>query len=136
QPSSSLRSGHRHPSNLSRTPQTNLAQSAPPKPTPATQTPTASRPGESKPSGSPTIVSTPPAQASPSPQSTPFAVPSLPGPSPASTASPIAPPSITGLPAAQQTQPAPLLSLDEALRLANGVASAFQQASLNERIAA
>jgi outer membrane protein TolC len=76
----------------------------------------------------------------PSPQSTtspaPFQTPSLPGPSPAS--SPPSPdPSPSPLsPATQTDQTVTPLTLDEALRLANAQASSFQQAVLNERIAA
>lgn len=83
-----------------------------PAPTPATQTPSPAR--------------TPDARSSPapSPQSTPFAGPSLPGPAPAT--------SLTTA-SGQRTPP---LSLDEALRLASAVASGFQQAGLNEQIAA
>src|SRR5436853_1625916 len=72
----------------------------------------------------------------PSPQATPFSVPSAPGPSPAAGATPSvsAPPSIPLAP--QTAQVSSPLTLDEALRLANAQASSFQQATLNERIAA
>ncbi len=62
----------------------------------------------------PSANATPPPQATPSPQATPFAVPSAPGPSPAAGATPSV----------------------GTLRLANAQASAYQQAALNERIAA
>ena len=84
----------------------------------------------------PSANPTPPPQATPSPQATPFAVPSTPGPSPAAVATPSvsAPPSVPlSSQAAQASNP---LTLDEALRLANAQASSFQQATLNERIAA
>src|SRR5438874_7730537 len=84
----------------------------------------------------PSPNATPPPQATPSPQATPFSVPSAPGPSPAAGASPsVATPSSVPL-APQATQASNPLSLEEALRLANAQASSFQQATLNERIAA
>jgi outer membrane protein TolC len=72
----------------------------------------------------------------PSPQSTPFAVPNAPGPSSTPAATPVpgsaAPVSLGG-----QTSPnANSLTLEEALRLAKAQASSFQQAGLNEQIAA
>ena len=90
---------------------------------------------------------TPPSQPAPtpqaSPQSTPFVTPTLPGPSavqtPATSATPPAAPT-SSPPVALHTVPANLnlnpLTLDEALRLANAQASSFQQAGLNEQIAA
>src|SRR6266581_654270 len=84
----------------------------------------------------PSPNATPLPQATPSPQATPFSVPSAPGPSPAAGASPsVATPSSVPL-APQATQPSNPLTLDEALRLAHAQASSFQQATLNERIAA
>jgi outer membrane protein TolC len=80
-------------------------------------------------------VGTPSPNATPPPQATPFSVPT-PGPSPAAGATPSvnAPSSV---PLAPQAAPASNpLTLDEALRLANAQASSFQQATLNERIAA
>lgn len=91
-------------------------------------------------------------RASPSPQqsiplatpsATPFVTPTLPGPSavqtPVSSATPSAAPT-SSPPVALHTVPANLnlnpLTLDEALRLANAQASSFQQAGLNEQIAA
>ena len=81
-------------------------------------------------------VETPSPNATPPPQATPFSVPSAPGPTPAAGASPsVATPSSVPL-APQATQASNPLSLEEALRLANAQASSFQQATLNERIAA
>src|SRR5438132_973368 len=81
-------------------------------------------------------VETPSPNATPPPQATPFSVPSAPGPTPAAGASPsVATPSSVPL-APQATQVSSPLTLDEALRLANAQASSFQQATLNERIAA
>ena len=90
---------------------------------------------------------TPPSRPAPtpqaSPQSTPFVTPALPGPSavqtPAASATPPAAPT-SSPPVALHTVPGNLnlnpLTLDEALRLANAQASSFQQAGLNEQIAA
>src|SRR6266516_881712 len=90
---------------------------------------------------------TPPPQPAPTPQarpqSTPFVTPALPGPStvqtPAASATPPAAPT-SSPPVALHTVPGNLnlnpLTLDEALRLANAQASSFQQAGLNEQIAA
>ncbi|PWT87244.1 MAG: hypothetical protein C5B55_15110 [Blastocatellia bacterium] len=86
-------------------------------------------------SGQQTQTTTPKTQPSASPlptatpQSTPFVTPATVGPSPANTQ----PPSSMSASAPQAANP---LSLDEALRLANAQASAFQQAGLNEQIAA
>ncbi len=79
----------------------------------------------------------PSAQATPPPQPTPFRVPSLPAPSPApvTAPSPGASPSPVSL-ATQNDQNLNPLTLDEALRLANVQSSIYQQAALNERIAA
>ncbi|HSS18831.1 MAG TPA: TolC family protein [Pyrinomonadaceae bacterium] len=70
-----------------------------------------------------------------SPQATPFAGPSpaVAVPSPVTPAPTAAPPS---LPLSMQSASASgLLTLDEALRLANAASSGFQQAALNEQIA-
>src|SRR6266568_386693 len=79
----------------------------------------------------------PSSQATPPPQPTPFRVPSLPAPSPApvTAPSPGASPSPVSLPT-QNDQNLNPLTLDEALRLANVQSSIYQQAALNERIAA
>jgi outer membrane protein TolC len=72
----------------------------------------------------------------PSPQSTPFAVPSPPAPSSTPAATPVpgsAAPVSLGSQTPQNVSP---LTIEEALRLANGQASIFQQAGLNEQIAA
>jgi outer membrane protein TolC len=71
------------------------------------------------------------------PQSTPFAIPSVPG----ATSTPAAAPAsgLTAPPVSLGSQTPPNLNpltLDEALRLANAQASSFQQAGLIERIAA
>src|SRR6266516_28262 len=71
----------------------------------------------------------PSAQATPPPQPTPFRVPSLPAPSPGASPSPVSL-------ASQNDQNLNPLTLDEALRLANVQSSIYQQAALNERIAA
>jgi outer membrane protein TolC len=79
----------------------------------------------------------PSAQATPPPQPTPFLVPISPAPSPApaATPSPGASPISVSL-ATQTDQNSSPLTLDEALRLANVQSSIYQQAALNERIAA
>lgn len=87
------------------------------------------KPGTRQPSSAPTV------QPTPLPSVTPFSTPGLPvspalpanSPSPAQT-----PSSSLGTAVAQPT----LLTLDEALRLAGALASNFQQAGLNEQIAA
>jgi outer membrane protein TolC len=64
-------------------------------------------------------------------------MPSAPGPSPATAATPA--PGLTPPPVSLGSQPSQNinpLTLDEALRLANAQASTFQQAGLNEKIAA
>jgi outer membrane protein TolC len=107
------------------------AQTPPPtstgRTTPSTQSPTSSKPTSISPSRN----------ATPLPQSTPFIIPSAPGPSstPAATSATgsTAPPVSPGSQTPQNVNP---LTLDEALRLANAQASSFQQAGLNERIAA
>jgi outer membrane protein TolC len=75
--------------------------------------------------------------ATPLPQSTPFALPGMPGPTsiPAATPAPGSTfPSVSlGSQTSQNVSP---LTLDESLRLANAQASSFQQAGLNEQIAA
>ncbi|MDX6499727.1 MAG: hypothetical protein QOG23_2987 [Blastocatellia bacterium] len=99
---------------------------------PSTQAPA---PTKSPAMARPSPAATPDTQSSPAPQSTPFAVPSISGPTPtnvpAQSASPASvpgqSPSSTGLNA---------LTLDDALRLANAQASAFQTATLSESIAA
>jgi outer membrane protein TolC len=72
----------------------------------------------------------------PRPQSTPFVVPNTPGPSSTPAATPVpgsaAPVSLGG----QTPQNVNPLTIEEALRLANAQASTFQQAGLNEQIAA
>src|SRR6266581_8250647 len=81
-----------------------------------------------------TPQSTPAPQATPPPQSTPFPVPAMPTsatPSVNPVASPVSVPLIN-----QPGSGAGTLTLDEALRLASAQASSFQQASINERIAA
>jgi len=74
-----------------------------------------------------------PAEPSPTPQASPLAQPVV---SPTPTPVPTQPgvPSTPFQPSPNANQP--LLTLDEALRLANAQASAFQQAGLNEQIAA
>ena len=75
--------------------------------------------------------------ATPLPQSTPFAIPSVPGATSTPAAAPAAGLTAPAVSLASQTpQNANPLTLDEALRLANAQASSFQQAGLNERIAA
>jgi outer membrane protein TolC len=77
-----------------------------------------------------------PLQATPSPQSTPFAVPSVSGPSSTPATTPVSG-SAASVPLGGQTpQNVNPLTLEEALRLANAQASTFQQAGLNEQIAA
>jgi outer membrane protein TolC len=107
------------------------AQTPPPtssRPTsPTTQSPSPAKTPSVAPSPNPT----------PQPQSTPFAVPSAPGPSSIPAATPASgstpPPVSLGSQNPQSVDP---LTLDEALRLANAQASTFQQAGLNEQIAA
>ena len=106
------------------------AQTPPPpststRPTsPSTQSPS---PARINPSPNPT----------PQPQATPFALPSVLGPSSTPAATPASgstpPPVSLGSQTTQKPNP---LTLDEALRLANAQASTFQQAGLNEQLAA
>jgi outer membrane protein TolC len=95
--------------------------------TPSTRSPSPAQTPSVAPSPNPT----------PQPQSTPFAVPGAPGPSSIPAATPAAgstpPPVSLGSQTPQNINP---LTLDEALRLANTQASTFQQAGLNEQIAA
>jgi outer membrane protein TolC len=98
----------------------------------AGQTPGATKP---VPAATPPTISAPPVpspQPTASPAATPFAGPTLPvAPlNPGNT--PTAPPVVSAN-SANQSNP---LTLDDALRLANAQASAFQQAGLNEKIAA
>src|SRR5258706_3385196 len=105
-----------------------------------TRPPTSTRPtspSTQAPAPSKTPSITPSPNATPLPQSTPFALPTAPGPSsvPAATpASGSAAPSVSlGIQNSPNANP---LTLEESLRLANVQASSFQQAGLNERIAA
>ena len=97
----------------------------------AAQTPGSAKPisEASPPATSASPVSSP--QPIASPIATPFAGPTLPV-APLTPGSATAPPTIGSI--ANQT--ATPISLDDALRLANAQASAFQQAGLNEKIAA
>jgi OMF family outer membrane factor len=99
----------------------------------AAQTPGSAKPmpAASPPATSAAPVPTP--QATASPVSTPFAGPTLPV-APSNPGGAITPPRAAVVNAANQT--ANPLTLDDALRLANAQASAFQQAGLNEKIAA
>ncbi len=101
----------------------------------AAQNAAASRP-TSPTSAAPAQTSASP-QESPSPQATPFAAPSLavPSPAPEVLQVPVAPPSPSVSLITQNAQGPGPLTLDEALRLASGLASSFQQAGLNEKIA-
>src|SRR6266576_1362048 len=115
-----------------------LCAQTPPPTSPRPTTPSTQTPSPAKtPSVTASPKATPLPQATPSPQSTPFAVPSAPGPSsvPAATPAPglTQPPVSLGNQPAQNANP---LTLYEALRLANAQASTFQQAGLNEKIAA
>ncbi|HEV7860492.1 MAG TPA: TolC family protein [Pyrinomonadaceae bacterium] len=116
------------PSPAQRTPPAQPAQSPQTGPTPRpSQTPQPTPTPQQTPSPRPTP------QMTPLPSLTPSTASPQPTPSPSATPSTSAPP-----PTASQTvnQAASPLSLDEALRLAGAQASAFQQAGLNERIAA
>ena len=116
------------------TPQLNSPQ-ATPSPTPNVSAPSPA------PSKTPAAASSTPSAIAPSPQSTasPQAGPSpparLPGPSPLPSQTPAPSPPVSLVTAPRDQNPNPL-TLDEALRLANVQASSFQQAGLNERIAA
>lgn len=97
----------------------------------------AQTPGAPKPTttGAPTTTSASPApspQATAAPTATPFAGPTLPV-APLIPVNASASPSSSTVVSANQTSP---LTLDDALRLANAQASAFQQAGLNEKLAA
>lgn len=115
-------------------------------PTSAAETPSAATPSApttpiptQSPLPSPQPQATPSPRPSASPQSTPFTTPALPGPTPTSsnTPAPSSSPSSVTVQSVSPTQSAANpLTLDEALRLANTQASAFQQAGLNEQIAA
>jgi outer membrane protein TolC len=110
-------------------PQPNAPQQTPAQPT-TTPSPNASPPD---------AVPGPSPQATPTPQPTPFLTPKLPGPSPINSASPSPAPASTplvGLQAQSPNQNSTTLTLDEALRLATAQSSSFQQAGLNEKIAA
>lgn len=104
-----------------------LAQQPAP-PATGTQKTTTTKPGPSaaQPAASP--------QPNPSPQSTPFLTPKLPLPTSVSTPTDVTAPPTT-VPATSVNQSVAPLTLDDALRLANTQASAFQQAGLNEQIA-
>src|SRR5260370_1333419 len=95
--------------------------------TPSTQSPS--------PAKTPSVAPSP--NATPLPQSTPFVIPSASGPSMTPAATPAfgstAAPFSLGTQTPRSVHP---LTLDEALRLANIQASSFQQAGLNEQIAA
>jgi len=90
-----------------------------------------------QPNASPQSATSPPPNVSPQP--TPFVTPKLSVQSPTNSATPSASP-IPSPPVGLQTpgsaQNAGTITLDEALRLANALSSAFQQAGLNEQIAA
>jgi len=105
-----------------------------------TRPPTSTRPtspSTQAPAPSKTPSITPSPNATPLPQSTPFALPTAPGPSSVPAATPAsgsaAPPVSLGIQNSPNANP---LTLEESLRLANVQASSFQQAGLNERIAA
>ncbi len=104
-------------------PSSNAAQKAASQPTP----PISAAPAQA--SASP--------HATPSPQATPFAIPSLPGPSPAPSVmqAPVTSPSPSVSLITQSPDSTGPLTLAEALRLASGLASSFQRAGLNEKIA-
>jgi outer membrane protein TolC len=70
------------------------------------------------------------------PQSTPFVTPSLPGPDSVSTPSTQAAPPAAVTQSIAVNQGVAPITLDDALRLASAQASAFQQAGINEQIAA
>lgn len=100
---------------------------------PSTQAPA---PTKSPAMARPSPAATPDPQGSPAPQSTPFAVPSISGPTPTNVpAQSASPASVPGQQSASSTV-MNALTLDDALRLANAQASAFQTATLNESIAA
>ena len=109
--------------------------SGPPKPAAPSQPTATPQPSTSAP---PSVSPSPQAAASPQAQATPFTAPSVAGPSPAPSNTPT--PTASPLPSVplgnQSAQSVSPLTLDEALRLANLQSSSFQQAGLNERIAA
>jgi len=92
----------------------------------------ATKPSTSSPKAQPNL---PAAQPTPMAQGTPFSTPTLPGlpPVPAVTPAPLPSPAASLGTAANQLS---VLSLDDALRLSSALASSFQQAGLNEKIAA
>ena len=96
---------------------------------PSTQT--ANKPATS----SSTPQPTPPPRPTPLPQGTPFSTPALPGPPAMPANTPAAMPSASASLGTTPVQPE-ALSLDQALRWLNALASGFQQAGLNEQIAA
>lgn len=113
---------------------------ATPSPPPSVFAPSTSPTKTPSPVASPTPSTIAPSpQPSASPQAGASAPPGLPGPSPwpsktpAAAALPVPPVSLATPPTEENLNP---LTLDEALRLANVQASSFQQAGLNERIAA
>ena len=79
-------------------------------------------------------------QTTPLPQSTPFAGPKpgvpSPSPIPSATQAPVVSPSPSVSLTTQSSQRPGVLTLDDALRLANALASSLTQAGLNEKIAA
>lgn len=111
-----------------------------PKQTPAQPTQAPSPNASTWPTPSPqAAVPRPSPQTTPSPQPTPFLTPKLPDPSPINSATPSATPTPAppvGLQYQSPNQNSTPLTLDEALRLANAQSSSFQQAGLNEQIAA
>lgn len=119
------------PSQQAQAPKPNRPSQAAPSPQPAAPGPSPSQsPSQSAPSPPPSV----------SPQPTPFLTPKLPGPAPVFTVpsnapspAPLSLQGPQGAPANQSTNP---ITLDDALRLANAQASAFQQAGFNEQIAA
>ncbi|MDX6382527.1 MAG: hypothetical protein QOK48_100, partial [Blastocatellia bacterium] len=105
--------------------------------TPPPTSPRPTSPSTQSPSPSKTPAVAPSPKPTPQPQPTPFVLPSAPGPS----SIPAATPASGSTPAAvslgiQTGQNSNSLTLDEALRLANAQASTFQQAGLNELLAA
>jgi outer membrane protein TolC len=141
QPSSSQHPTRTQPSQLTRPAQTPPSPSPQPTPPPAPKTPgtTPSSSSVASPTASPPRQPTKIPVAAPSPPATPSSAPSLPGasPSPSNTPSPVLAPSPPPVPLTAQTnQNLNLLRLDQALRLANLQSSSYQQAAINERIAA
>jgi outer membrane protein TolC len=132
------------PSQPAQTPQPGSSPQPTPTTPPITPEPSPSQTSLPIPSQSPPPTASLPQpnslpKATPSPEPAPFVVPNLPGPSPvpSNAQSPAASPSLqVPTPSGQSAQSLNSLTLDEALRLANAIASSFQQAGLNERIAA